>query len=208
MGEPFFSIIVPAHNAVGYMRKGLDSIRRQSFRDYELIVIADKCEDGTARIAEEYADRVIITEHGLCGLARNAGMDVATGKYLLFMDDDDYWMAGNAFEQIHEAAVKSDPDVIFFGFYWNGRGFVTQEKNYCWAVWNKAWRRDFVGDVRFDNYEYGEDVAYTKTLFGKDHRRAYINNALYFYDYMRFGSQSWKYERGMVKYAPKGGGKE
>ena len=201
MKKPFFSVIVPAHNAAGFMKKGLDSIRRQTFDDYELIVICDKCEDGTEAVARFYADKTIVTDFGRCGLARNAGMDMAEGKYLLFMDDDDYWMAGNAFEQIHAAAAAEEPDIIFFNFFWNHRGFYDQKKSgYCWAVWNKAWRREFVGDVRFDDFQYGEDVQYMKTLMAKNPKRAYMDTALYFYDYMRYNSQSWKYERGLVKY--------
>ena len=199
--RPFFSVIVPEHNAVSFMRKGLDSIRRQDFQDYELIIICDRCEDGTAAIAREYADKLIISEHGRCGLARNEGLNVAEGEYILFMDDDDYWLAGNAFRQIYEIAEAEEPDILFFNFWWNHRGFYDQKENgYCWAVWNKAWKRDFVGEVRFDDFEYGEDVQWMKTLMAKGPKRAYLKSALYYYDYMRWNSQSWKYERGMVKY--------
>ena len=192
MSEPFFSVIVPAHNAVGFMRRGLDSIRRQSFTDYELIVVCDKCVDDTYSIAKEYADKVLVTDYGLCGLARNAGMDIADGKYILFMDDDDYWMAGNAFEQIHDLAADAKPDILFFDFYWNHRGIFRQRPQYCWAVWSKAWRREFVGCLRFDDFEYGEDVAFMKAMMAKDPKRAYLDSVIYFYDYMRWNSQSWK----------------
>ena len=57
MGAPFFSVIVPEHNSAEFMRKGLDSIRDQSFTDYELIVVCDACSDNTAEIAREYTDR-------------------------------------------------------------------------------------------------------------------------------------------------------
>lgn len=208
MGKPFFSVIVPEHNAVQFMRKGLDSIKQQDFTDYELIIICDKCEDGTAAVAREYSDKVLTTEFGLCGLSRNAGLDIAEGEYVLFMDDDDRWMAGNAFRQIHDMAVAEEPDILFFNFWWNHRGFYDQKKNgYCWAVWNKAWRRDFIGEVRFDDFEYGEDVAWMKTMMAKNPKRSYLSSALYFYDYMRYNSQSWKYERGLVKYQSSGDGK-
>lgn len=59
---PFFSVIVPANNAEGYIRKGLESIRNQDFRDYELIVVCDSCTDDTKLAAVAYTDKVICTE--------------------------------------------------------------------------------------------------------------------------------------------------
>ena len=53
-----FSIIIPAHNAAEYIRKGLDSIKSQSYKDYELIVVCDACTDNTEAIAREYTDKV------------------------------------------------------------------------------------------------------------------------------------------------------
>ena len=52
-----FSVIIPAHNAAGHIRKALDSVRSQTFRDYELIVVCDSCTDDTQEIAEEYGAR-------------------------------------------------------------------------------------------------------------------------------------------------------
>ena len=89
---------------------------------------------------------------------------------------------------------------MFFDFYWNHRGIFRQRPQYCWAVWSKAWRREFVGDLRFDDFEYGEDVAFMKAMMAKDPKRAYLDSVIYFYDYMRWNSQSWKYEKGLVKY--------
>ena len=87
-----YSIIVPCHNAVRYMRKCLDSIRCQSVDDYELIVVCDSCTDDTWKIAAEYANIVIQTDHKNDGLARQAGLDHASGEWVLFLDDDDYWL--------------------------------------------------------------------------------------------------------------------
>ena len=62
MSKPFFSVIVPEHNSAEFMRKGLESIKAQSFTDYELIVVCDACEDNTAEIAREYTDKVFEIE--------------------------------------------------------------------------------------------------------------------------------------------------
>ena len=85
--KPFFSVIVPEHNSAEYMRKGLESIRSQAFADYELIIICDKCNTkAEMEIAYEYADVLIETNYGKAGLARNAGLNVARGEWILFMD--------------------------------------------------------------------------------------------------------------------------
>ena len=89
---PKFSVIMPAHNASEYIRKALDSVRMQTFKDYELIVICDACDDDTADIAREYTDKVIEVGFRNPGPTRSAGLDAATGEWELFMDDDDCWI--------------------------------------------------------------------------------------------------------------------
>ena len=69
--KPYFSVIVPAHNAEDRMRRGLDTIRGQTFRDFELIIVCDDCQDRTAEIAREYTDRVYEVGWHSCGKTRN-----------------------------------------------------------------------------------------------------------------------------------------
>ena len=88
MSKPFFSVIVTEHNSAEWMRKGLDSIADQSFRDYELIVICDRCTDNTAEIAKSYDARVpeitvLEVDFGRAGLSRNRGLDIARGECVL-----------------------------------------------------------------------------------------------------------------------------
>ena len=87
-----FSVIIPAHNAAGHIRKALDSVRSQTFRDYELIVVCDSCTDGTQQIAREYGARTETVEYHADGMTRNRGLELAQGEWILFMDDDDWWL--------------------------------------------------------------------------------------------------------------------
>ena len=103
MSKPLFSVIVPAHNAEEFIEKGLHSIKMQTFTDYELIVVCDRCTDRTAEIAAGYADKVLIRDFGLDGLARNAGIEAAEGEWLLFMDHDDWFLHEFVFQQIADA---------------------------------------------------------------------------------------------------------
>ena len=199
MTAPFFSVIVPAHNAAEYMRKGMNSIRSQAFTDYELIVICDACTDDTAAIAREYTNLVFEVDHGLDGLARNDGIIMSRGKWILFMDDDDWWMDRTSFGRIAEAVTAMNPDVLMFGFYWNTRGvFFQTMKHRAIAVWSKCWRREFIGETRFPAKPYWSDVDFDKAMFNKYPKVATLDRPLYYYNYLRPGSISWRKEKGEI----------
>ena len=199
MSEPFFSVIVPMHNSAEFMRKGLDSIKNQIFTDYELIVICD-CEED-ARIAKEYTEDVYMdVDRPLCGQKRNFGLDLAKGKWILFMDDDDWFMDSFAFQAIADRAGKEDEDILAFGFHWKSYGTCMNkpEKLYT-AVWNKAWRREFIERIgaRFPDWQHSDDEGFSRITHGKA-KIAYMNQCLYYYNFMRNGSLTWKITKGMI----------
>ena len=200
MGAPFFSVIVPEHNSAEFMRKGLDSIRDQSFTDYELIVVCDACSDNTAEIAREYTDKVFEIDAKRCGIARNKGMDEATGKWLLFMDDDDWWMYDQAFRIIADNIGKQDEDILAFGFFWKeyGNRFNTPEKLYT-AIWNKAWRRSFIQEhgFRFPDWQHSDDDGFSRITHTVA-KIAYLHEVLYYYNFMRAGSLTWQISTGLL----------
>ena len=189
--KPFFSVIVPEHNSAEYMRKGLESIRGQAFADYELIIICDKCNTkAEMEIACEYADVLIETNYGKAGLARNAGLNVARGEWILFMDDDDWYLPG-AFSRIAGVIEKNtEIDIVAYGFEWRHRGVALQSigRKYP-AVWTKAWRRDFIGEKRFPVWIHTEDVDFCKRVL-PGAWYAFIPEPLYYYNFMRAGSLS------------------
>lgn len=184
-----FSIIIPAYNSSEYIRRALDSISQQSFKDYELIVVCDACTDNTADIAREYGAKVYEVDFHHEGHTRNYGIDHATGDWLLFMDDDDWWMHDHVLEAI-DRNLGDDVDVIMFGFIWGMRGYAQPGDWY--ACWNKCYRREFVGDIRFTDEKDRSDVGFRNYIFDKHPRLCTIDEALYYYDYMREGSVSWK----------------
>ena len=200
MGRPFFSVILPAHNAADRMRKGLESVRRQTFTDYELIVVCDDCQDKTAEIAREYTDRVYEVQWHSCGRTRNKGLDEARGRWILFMDDDDWWMDDSAFQVIAEGIRHGgDFDVLAFGFVFGSNGPARQCPGHLYiAIWNKAWRRGFIGDTRFPDVPHSDDVGFAE----QTHYRArfrFLDEILYYYDYMRPGSITQKLHTGELK---------
>lgn len=195
-----FSVIVPAHNSADFIRKGLDSIRSQTFTDYELIVVCDACTDDTERIAREYTDNVIVIDRGLDGIARNAGINAAKGEWLLFMDDDDWFLHEYVFEQLAGAVGKNGEDVLFFSFIWKGVGYMKQSAEHqFFAVWSKAWRRSFVGSTRFPAKPYWSDTDFHVELMRKNPIAAAWDMPMYYYNYLRPGSISWRRDKGEIE---------
>ena len=188
-----FSVIVPAHNSAGFIARGLESIRAQTFKDYELIVVCDSCTDDTECVALQYADRVLVRDYHRDGLARNAGLDAATGDWIIFMDDDDWFERDDAFEIIDKYAVL---DAVAFGFWVDGRGFVPARGNfgkYYWiACWSRAYRREFIRDLRFSDEEAVSDVAFFQDFMAMRPCIVDLDEHLYHYNFMRPGSQSWR----------------
>ena len=198
MNGPLFSVIVTEHNAEEYMRRGLDSIIDQGCQDYELIIVCDACRDNTANIAREYSGKVIETDYGRAGLARNAGLDAAIGDWVLFMDDDDWYLPG-AFRTIANAVNgRDDFDVLAYGFEWKGYGIKMQSRQRIYpAIWNKAWRRRFIGEERFPDWIHTDDCGFARKMHCRA-RFAFLNVALYYYNFMRPGSVSDRIRAGKL----------
>lgn len=103
---PEFSIIVPIYKVEKYLEICIDSIIGQSFCNFELILVDDGSPDTCGEICDRYSSsdtrvKVVHKENGGLSSARNAGLDIATGKYVIFIDSDDFWDDASALEHIH-----------------------------------------------------------------------------------------------------------
>lgn len=112
------SVIIPCYNVEDYLEECLDSVINQTFTDTEIICINDGSTDNTLKILEDYSkidNRIKIinqSNHGLA-ISRNRGLDVATGKYICFIDSDDYFHL-NAFKELYDIAEEKSLDFVFF----------------------------------------------------------------------------------------------
>lgn len=195
MKTPKFSIIIPAHNSALFIRKALDSVRIQTFKDYELIVVCDACDDDTESIAREYTDKVIPVNFHNEGRTRNVGLDNATGEWVLWIDDDDWWMHEYVLAQLN-SALTDEMDVLCFSFIFKHRGYASPRGNNGdrWiAVWTKCWRRSFIGSTRFE-VEFPCDVGWYTKMMLKRPRIADFDRLMYYYNYLREGSASYQVE--------------
>lgn len=198
---PKYSIIVPMHNSAAYGGNTLKSVKNQMFTDYELICVCDSCTDFTENVARQYADKVVISSWGSDG-SRQEGIDVAEGEWILFLDDDDWWIHEYVLEMIdHEIEANPGIDMLCFGFIFKWRGYAPPIRsdgkiNMFWpSVWNKVYRRDFIKDVRFNNIKpdlngNAPDIDWTRRLLDMDFKYAALDHALYYYNYLRPGSQT------------------
>lgn len=187
-----FSIIIPAYNSAGYIHNALDSIKEQTFTDYELIVICDSCTDNTAQMARDAGAIVEEVSFHNDGLSRSRGLDLATGDWVLFMDDDDWWLHEFVLEQINEK-LSDDIDIMAFSFIWHGVKYASPRSNAGTlypSVWNKCWRREFIGSTRFPNVYSVSDAYFHGEMMDKNPRIAEWDMPMYYYYYLRPGSIS------------------
>lgn len=190
-----FSVIIPAHNEQDTIGKALQSIRSQSFTDYEVIVICDACTDSTKEIAESYEAKVIEIDAHSSGAARNAGLDAAQGEWILFCDADDWYLHEYVFEILAERIGRAQEDVLVFALIWKhyGYGATRSPKGTIFPhVANKCWRRSSIGTTRFPggNSVVGEDAVFWDRMTDKGIRISEWDMPLYYYNYLRPGSKS------------------
>lgn len=119
-----YSVIIPIYNAAATLGRCLDSLVDQSHEDAEILLINDGSTDESGEICRQYARahsciRYFEKENGGVSSARNLGLDAAAGKYILFVDSDDY-VAPDYFAVINRAMNQWDPDMLLFGLQYFG----------------------------------------------------------------------------------------
>lgn len=205
-----FSIIIPVYNAEGTLRRCLDSLVKQPFSDYELLLINDGSTDSSDAICREYAAvypqiEYSAKKNGGVSSARNLGLALAQGEYILFVDSDDY-VSADYFRCIHSAISAHEPDLLLFGY--QNFGAQTSEwgtGDYCEtgehemaarvstalrqylfsSLWSKAFRRSIIEDngLRFDEaLAIGEDQAFIFAYAMHIRSIASVSDVLYHVD--------------------------
>ncbi len=173
-----FSVIVPVYNGADFLRTCLDSVAGQKFADWECLCVDDGSTDSSAGILDEYAARdarfhVIRQPHRGVGLARNAALDRAVGDYLVFVDADDV-LEPHAFLSLKNV----DADIVTY-LPLEGRWGISDTNlrlfDRCVGnllAWNAAYRRTFVGEIRFPDFPNFEDVVFATAVFCRGARVA------------------------------------
>lgn len=186
------SMIVPVYQVEKYIAQCIESVLNQTFSDFELILIDDGSKDNSGAICDSYAakdDRIIVihTKNNGAATARNIGMERASGKYITFLDGDDY-LAENMLARLYEKIENSDYDIVVSDFLnilpdekdnftlhlqertVSGREVLEHlknEKNYgVWTiVWNKIYKREVLENLRFPDGKYFEDEFFSDKVY-------------------------------------------
>ena len=207
--NPKVSVIVPVYNTEKYLHRCIDSILAQTFTDLELLLIDDGSTDNSATIWDEYAAkdsrvRVFHKENGGVSAARNVGLDNAKGKWITFVDADD-WIEDNAFEYFKNTHAE---DVIVNPYFESYEGKIYVKdcaslsitsslqkeaflKRYLHTgllttVCSKIYKRDIIGDIRFDkNIIVGEDTLFFLNIIDRTNRISTLPYSYYNYRMFR-----------------------
>lgn len=120
-GGPFFSVIIPVYNVEKYLHQCVDSVLVQTYEDFEIILVDDGSPDNCPAICDGYREKdsrvkVVHKKNGGLSEARNFGIDASQGKYLLFLDSDDYWDDPQALAKIKDVLDEGErtADIVIF----------------------------------------------------------------------------------------------
>lgn len=214
------------HNAAKYVEKAIHSVLSQTFTNFEYILIDDFSQDKTIDICKSLIDErckiISLEKNEGPGIARNKGLQVAAGAYILFLDADD-WMDSTLFEHIYQTAMAKEPDLLVFGIteeYVNQKGsiFKTQQLKLTQKffdseassrefiinlqkgtmfryVWNKAYKRKHIVNqhIGFNEFPIGEDVYFNIQYSDSVQTIATISGPTYHYKRVQSGSAMGKY---------------
>lgn len=183
------SIIIPIYNVENYLRKCLNSILRQGMHDdeYEVILVNDGSKDGSVAICEEYCQKyphfkLLNQENQGVSVARNNGIEHAQGKYIVFVDADDYLLDSGLSLAFEHFRYRDDIDVIhYYSSYDNwekneidntidfdgmGHELILRGglPSFCWLCF---YRKEFLDQhqLRFKKYIVGEDQLFSSSVY-------------------------------------------
>lgn len=208
--NPLVSVVVPVYNVEKYIAQCLDSIQNQSYKNLEILCVDDCGDDDSVKIVKEYAksdNRIKLIKHkknkGLGG-ARNTGFKKASGKYIFFIDSDD-WIENNCIETVVQKLIDTDLNTVIFKadvFWENTRRrtpiwfesykrypegfFEIDENNMCYLPhysWNKGYDREFLikNNIFWQEGVIYEDMEFFFKVFINSPKTYMIDSPLYIY---------------------------
>ena len=208
---PKISIIVPVYNVENYLKNCIDSILTQTFKDFELILVNDGSTDNSLSICESYKAidnriKIVNKKNGGLSSARNAGLDIAAGEYIGFVDSDDY-IHPQMYEILYNEIIKNKADISMCDFekvYEFDKKLLESSFILCDEIdilnnkealyelggkngvtyvvaWNKLYKRELFKDVKFKEGIIHEDEYIIHRLLYQVNKLVYIKEKLHFY---------------------------
>ena len=202
--KDLISIIVPVYKVEEYLGDCIQSIVNQTYQNLQIILVDDGSPDCCGKICDEWMVKdkrieVIHKKNGGLSDARNAGLNVATGAYIAFVDSDD-WIEPQMYEVLLEVMKKEEADIVACGIidtypekkvihsfpYATGASekflkMIYQDTKFPVASWNKLYRKELWENFRFPKGKICEDAFTTYLLLDKASKVVQIPDALYHY---------------------------
>lgn len=205
--KDLISVVIPVYNVEQYIHQCIDSVIEQTYKNIEIIIVDDGSEDRSGKICDEYAkkdERIKVIHQNNRGLsgARTAGQEIAQGKYITFIDSDD-WIDIDMLEILYKAINKYNGDIScigFFAFYEDGifekitkvrevKILNNVEALECYlfdeyitpCVWGKLWKRKLWKEIRCPEGKLFEDQYTTYKLLDMADKIILIPRAKYYY---------------------------
>lgn len=189
-----FSIIIPNYNEEKSIKKCLDSIFNQTISDmkYEVIVVDDGSNDASMDIIKQYNVKLLESNRLGAGGARNKGIDVAKGKYIILLDSDDYLYKNDVLEKLDKELDNQDIVFVKYKQILGEEEKIIEENSlnsleeqiyksnyFCCTL--KCFKRNLIEDVRYKDKSYHEDISFTMELMCKAKTLLYFDEILYVY---------------------------
>ncbi len=213
MPDHKITIIVPVYNVEEYVGRCLESIITQTHANLEIIVVNDGSDDNSMDVVEKFStidNRFVVVNQKNLGLslARNCGLDIATGDYVLFVDSDD-WLDPEACERLLDVALETNADVVVFGLMLVAPNWVIERKQFKFesslsgeeyllaamqsdgftpTACNKFYKKDVVSGVRFPPGLRYEDIYFTAAVLASS-ATVFIEGGVFYY-YQKFREHS------------------
>lgn len=215
MSNSKISIIIPCYNIERYIEHSIESVLMQSYTNFEIICIDDGSKDSTVEVIKKYLAKdpriyLLQQENQYAGVARNKGMEIATGEYIFFLDGDDY-LKENALELLLNKAEITNADMVLCDayFYDNQNGYISEPSyvlnrevlkkvdaifcahdiphnifELCWSVpWNKLYRREFIENngLRYQSIKRHNDEYFNTLALVLAQKIAYVEERVIVY---------------------------
>lgn len=218
---PLISIIIPIYNVESYLYQCLESVEQQTYKCIEVLLVNDGSTDSSGKIAKQFVEKdsrfcIIELNHAGLSSARNAGLDVAKGEFVTFIDGDDY-VDEHYCEKALSCALEKNVDIVTFGFntfsdgqqvfshhYTRWPRLISKEEGidelikredviYNYA-WNKIFKKELFRSIRFPVGRAFEDIAIMHLVFNESKADIYVSDdILYYYRQNRNGSITSKW---------------
>ena len=213
--EKLISVIVTAYNIEQYLPRCMDSILAQTWKQLEIILVDDGSTDATPQICDEYCKahenvQVVHQKNAGPSVARNAGVALAKGEYIGYVDGDD-WIEADMYESMLKALVFNNADIAICAYREVGEGCekvdftgniipLTREEALEWyisgheqyhiyhSVWSKLFKREVISDITFPEGRKSEDIMYTTWAMTKAEKCVFLDTPYYNYMTDRSGS--------------------